>query len=144
MPTEDAYSSGHLVLSHFGTCMGSNVETNLSWTCLVSGLLNFEHPSVLLFCFLQLSPFVEWVVQLVGVIPRFLRKMTGLVTENWLSILRWKMIGVPLTGVIIRLDGDNKTEIELNFKGIILCQHIIRAFYLGIQNNSSYRIVLTT
>ena len=50
MPTEDAYSSGHLVLSHFGTCMCSNVETNLSRTCLVSGLLNFEHPSVLLFC----------------------------------------------------------------------------------------------
>ena len=44
------YSSGHLVLSHFGTCMCSNVETNLSWTCFVSGLLNFEHPSVLLFC----------------------------------------------------------------------------------------------
>ena len=39
-----------LVLSHFGTCMCSNVETNLSWTCLVSGPLNFEHPSVLLFC----------------------------------------------------------------------------------------------
>ena len=28
--SEDAYSSGHLVLSHFGTCMCSNVETNLS------------------------------------------------------------------------------------------------------------------
>ena len=52
MPTEDAYSSGHLVLSHFGTCICSNVETNLSRTCLVSGPLNFEHPSVLLFCFL--------------------------------------------------------------------------------------------
>ena len=50
MPTGDAYSSGRLVLSHFGTCMCSSVETNLSWTCLVSGLLNFEHPSVLLFC----------------------------------------------------------------------------------------------
>ena len=50
MPTEYAYSSGHLVLSHFGTCMCSNVDTNLSWTCLVSGPLNFEHPSVLLFC----------------------------------------------------------------------------------------------
>ena len=50
MPTEDAYSSGHLVLSQFGTCMCSNVETNLSWTCFVSGLLNFEYPSVLLFC----------------------------------------------------------------------------------------------
>ena len=51
MPTGDAYSSGHLVLSHFGTCMCSNVETNLSWTCLVSGPLNFENPSVLQFCF---------------------------------------------------------------------------------------------
>ena len=51
MPTGDADSSGHLVLSHFGTCMCSKVETNLSFTCLVSGLLNFEHPSVLLFCF---------------------------------------------------------------------------------------------
>ena len=49
MPTEDAYSSGHLVLSHFRTCKCSNVETNISWTCLVSGLLSFEHPSVLLF-----------------------------------------------------------------------------------------------
>ena len=51
MPIEDAYSSGHLVLSSFGTCMCSNVETNLSWTCLGSGLLSFEHPSVLQFCF---------------------------------------------------------------------------------------------
>ena len=50
MPAGDADSSGHLVLSHFGTCMCSHVETNLSWTCLVSGLLNFEHPSVLIFC----------------------------------------------------------------------------------------------
>ena len=50
MQTEDAYSSGHLVRSHFGTCMCSNVETNLSWTCLVFGLLSFEYPSVLLFC----------------------------------------------------------------------------------------------
>ena len=41
---------GVLWLWHFGTCMCSNVETNLSWTCLVSGLLNFEYPSVLLFC----------------------------------------------------------------------------------------------
>ena len=53
MPIEDAYSSGYLVLSHFGTCMCSYVETNLSRTCLVSGLLSFEHPSVLLFCLLH-------------------------------------------------------------------------------------------
>ena len=30
MPREDAHSSWHLVLSHFGTCMCSNVETNYS------------------------------------------------------------------------------------------------------------------
>ena len=34
MPTEDAYSSGHLVLSDFETCICSNVEINLSWSCL--------------------------------------------------------------------------------------------------------------
>ena len=49
MPTEDAYSSRHLVLSLVGTCKCSNVETNLSWTCLIFGLLSFEHPSVFLF-----------------------------------------------------------------------------------------------
>ena len=54
-PIEDAYSSGHLVLSHFGTCMCSNVKTNLSWTCLNSGLLSFEHTSVLLFYFTSQS-----------------------------------------------------------------------------------------
>ena len=33
-PTEDAYSSGHLVLSLFETCMYmySNIESSLSWT----------------------------------------------------------------------------------------------------------------
>ena len=41
---------GRLLLRTPGTCMCSYVETNLSWTCLVSGLLSFEHPSVLLFC----------------------------------------------------------------------------------------------
>ena len=30
MPTRDAYSSGHMVLSNFGTCLCSNAETNLS------------------------------------------------------------------------------------------------------------------
>ena len=51
MPTEDAYASGHMVLSHFGTCKCFNVETNLSWTCLVCGLLSFEHLSVLFIFF---------------------------------------------------------------------------------------------
>ena len=42
--------------------MCSNVETNLSLTCLVSGLLNFEHPSVLLFCLHAASVHVEHVL----------------------------------------------------------------------------------
>ena len=49
-----AFSSRHLVLSHFGTCTCSNIGTNLSWTCLDSGPLSFEHPSVLLFYFVYL------------------------------------------------------------------------------------------
>ena len=36
-----------LVMSHFRTRKYSKVETNLSWTSLVSGFLNFEHPLVL-------------------------------------------------------------------------------------------------
>ena len=51
MPTEDAYSTGHLVLSHFGTCMCSNVETNFSWTCLVFGLWVSNIPRYFSFAF---------------------------------------------------------------------------------------------
>ena len=36
-----------IILSYFGTCKCSNVQTNLSWTCFVFGLLSFKHP----FCF---------------------------------------------------------------------------------------------
>ena len=39
--TENAYSYGHLVLSNIEACMCTNVETNLLWTCLVSGLVIF-------------------------------------------------------------------------------------------------------
>ena len=60
MLTDDAYSSGHLVLSHFGTCKFSNVETNLSWTCLVSGLLSFKQHSVPL-CFAFISEMGIWL-----------------------------------------------------------------------------------
>ena len=55
MHTEDAYSSGHLIMCQLGTCKCSNVdtnlswickcsnvETNLSWICPVSGLLEFQ------------------------------------------------------------------------------------------------------
>ena len=51
MPIEDAYSSGHLVLSHFVTCMCSYVETNLSWNSLVVRLLSFGHSPYFCFAF---------------------------------------------------------------------------------------------
>ena len=44
----------------FGTCICSYVETILSWTCHVYDLLSFEHPSVLLFCFI--FPFISFSV----------------------------------------------------------------------------------
>ena len=52
MPTEEGYFSRHLILSYFGTWMCSNVETIHPWTCLVSELLSFEHPSVILCYFI--------------------------------------------------------------------------------------------
>ena len=39
--------------SPFGTCIRSNVETILSELVMSTDLLSFEHPSVLLFCFLK-------------------------------------------------------------------------------------------
>ena len=53
MPTEDAYSSGHLVLSHFRFACVLMSRPSLSWTCLVSGLYEFRNPSVLLFCLIR-------------------------------------------------------------------------------------------
>ena len=49
MPTEDTYSSVHLALFYFENCVCSYVGTNISHACLVSGLLSFENPAVLLF-----------------------------------------------------------------------------------------------
>ena len=64
MPKEDAYSSGHLVLSHFGTCKSSHVETNLSWTCLVPDFWVSNIPLYFFFClqkymFLDILPLVQ-------------------------------------------------------------------------------------
>ena len=43
MPTDDAYFSGHLVMSHLWTCMNCNVVSYHSLTCIVSRLLSFEY-----------------------------------------------------------------------------------------------------
>ena len=102
MPTEDAYSSGHLVLSHFGTCKCSNVETNLSWTCLVSGLLSFEHPSVLLFLLgIDVYKAITWNKTIILIIwqskwvTKLIRWRPYLLSSYLGSLLTW-----PLTTLV--------------------------------------------
>ena len=58
---------------------------NLSWTCLVSGLLNFEHPSVLLFCHLystNRTAFKGNSCTTVGTIV-FISNYNELCTKSW-------------------------------------------------------------
>ena len=50
-PTEDAYSSGHLVLSHLGLAFILMLRPFFPEFVMSTDLLSFEHPSVLLFCF---------------------------------------------------------------------------------------------
>ena len=56
MPTEDAYSSGHLVLSQFGTGKCSNIKTNFSWICIVSGLQVSNIPRYYCFALCKCDP----------------------------------------------------------------------------------------
>ena len=49
-PTEDAYSSGHLVLSHLGLAFVLMLIPFLPELVMSTDLLSLEHPSVLLFC----------------------------------------------------------------------------------------------
>ena len=89
MPTEDAYSSGHLILSHFGTCKCSNVDTNVSWTCLVSGFLSFEHPLVLQF-FLRLKKIHKYsLISSGSKIEKVPRGIRGL-KDNYFIVLKRK------------------------------------------------------
>ena len=83
-----------LVLSHFGTCMCSNVETNLSWTCLVSGPLNFEHPSVLLFCLKLLGCGRLWLL------TRRLWRFVALWRRRPFSMRLWSFDSIPVTHAI--------------------------------------------
>ena len=50
-PTEDAYSSGHLVLAHLGLAFVLILRPFFPELVMSTVLLSFEHPSVLLFCF---------------------------------------------------------------------------------------------
>ena len=49
-PTEDAYSSGHLVMSHLGLAFVLMLRPFFPELIMSTDLLSFEHPSVLLFC----------------------------------------------------------------------------------------------
>ena len=75
VPRKYVYYSGRLVLSYFGTCMFCKFETNLSWTCLVSGLLSFESPSALLLYFCSL---ICYIYLCVGVIHASITKMLNM------------------------------------------------------------------
>ena len=44
MPTDESYSSGYLILSHFVACLCSTVVTNIRQTCFRT--FSFERPSV--------------------------------------------------------------------------------------------------
>ena len=50
-PTEDAYSSRHLVLSYLGLAFVLMLRQFFPELVMSTDLLSFEHPSVLLFCF---------------------------------------------------------------------------------------------
>ena len=52
-PTEDAYSSGHLVLSHLGLALVLMLRPFSPYLVMSTDLLNFEHHSVLLVYFSQ-------------------------------------------------------------------------------------------
>ena len=60
MAAEDDYSSEHLVLSHFGTCMSSNVETILSWNCLFSDFWVSNIPHYFCFPWLHVPSGTLW------------------------------------------------------------------------------------
>ena len=49
---EDAYSSGHLVLSHLGLAFVLMLRPFFPELVMSTDLLSFEHPSVLLFYFI--------------------------------------------------------------------------------------------
>ena len=52
LPTEDAYSSGHLVLSHLGLAFVLMLRPFFPELVMSTDLLSLERPSVLLFCLL--------------------------------------------------------------------------------------------
>ena len=49
LPTEDAYSSGHLVLSYLGLAFVLVLRPFFPELVMSTDLMSFEHPSVLLF-----------------------------------------------------------------------------------------------
>ena len=58
LPREDAFSSGHLVLSHLGLAFVHMLRPFFPELVIFTDLLSFEHPSVLLFYYLPLKRFI--------------------------------------------------------------------------------------
>ena len=54
-PTEDAYSSGHLILSHLGLAFVLMLRPFFPELVMSTDLMSFEHPSVLIFCFIYID-----------------------------------------------------------------------------------------
>ena len=79
----------------FGTCICSNVETILSWIVMCTDLLSIEHPSVLLFCLLDVP---------VGfVTPSLLEAVYCFICgRRMLTIARYRMVCLVLTFIIRR------------------------------------------
>ena len=93
-PTEDAYSSGHLILSHLGLAFVLMLRPFFSKLVMSTDLLGFEHPSVLLFCF-------EWLNQdpsIWSICPRE-NKLISLTCWWWyhvLELITWHNIWRPV------------------------------------------------
>ena len=63
----DAYSSGHLVLSHLGLAFVLMLRPFFPELVMSTDLLSFEHPSVLLFCLLP-----NWtLIPILTLLPNF-------------------------------------------------------------------------
>ena len=114
MPTEDAYSSGHLVLFHFGTCMCSNVETNppLNLSCLRT----FEFPTSLGTSVLNRTVSMPWHAIAVSSKSKLSSKSYGPVT-NYCFVHFYLVLG-DLTSNKVNTSDKETSFLDSNVKVI--------------------------
>ena len=113
-----------------GTCMCSNVETDLSWTCLVSGFLSFEHPSVLLFCLFLVSVCVILKLELHVCSVRLSKRSWVVLVITYLLCIasfEWPFIANWLEGRTIKYTNfpakymNSRSKLHWNIH-VVLCQ----------------------